>query len=379
MKIRNLKIDTKKIAALILSGSLVLTMAGCSKQETKNLPVEEPTTTVEESFEVESEVTRDQLRPSLTTTTDKEVTIVAPEADAPSFVYSDNIIGDIYYEESRMETRQKEAESLRYLFENKTNKSITVGDITHAAELSDVLNGYYPGPNEYSNTSYSGIVNFNVEDLYYRYQLALNRGTVDEFCAEQMKNEANVDAYVTFGCGTVKAAIEEELVRIAKTYVHSKENQLTSYAIVTDNNCPYIVLDFEGNIVKINITGDYMMNLIQILRDLNNHYNDALRTIEEDTDVYENSFTYNGGYIGHNDSAYFSAGDDYKKEDLRDGIYAYEGLRNGKYTSSITTNNSVDRLTVAQLVQMGYTNEQIQSAIVATMQLYMVNDYTISY
>lgn len=248
----------------------------------------------------------------------------------PVYAHVDDttIIGDINVAEDRTATRVAEAEAIDRLFSNQTNRVINVETVEHALELSDVLNGFNPGPNEYSNTSYNEIANFDLDGKYFEYIGEANRGNVDQFCANNMTNEAVIDAYTLFGCETVKNGLLAQLSNIAQSRLNVNNRSLSSVPHVgyTDNGV-FLVFNYQGQMIKVDLVGNTVDEVIANITDLMNHYNIAMDNMAGRNNEYENSFAYQGAYTGGTDSAYFSAGDDYRKEDIRRSIDLYYRLQ----------------------------------------------------
>lgn len=288
---------------------------------------------------------------------------VAPTT-AHAYVDANTITGDIAVTEDRTQTRVAEAEAIDALF---TSGAVDVATVERAIELSDALNGYYPGPNEYSNTSYNEVMNFDLNAKYAEYQSAVAAGRVNEFCANNMNNEAVIDAYTLFGCETVKNNILSEIASIAQGSLSVQNRTLSELPkIVINGNVISVILNYEGQYVKLDVMGGSVEEVIAACQDLMNHYNIGLDNAAGRNNEYENSFAYQGAYTAGTDSAYLSIGDDYRKDDLRRGISIYNTLkaRDLDVTASFAqADHLVDEGTKAYLRTFGYTEDQLNQFV----------------
>ncbi len=286
---------------------------------------------------------------------------------APTIAYAnvpnDNITGDIMIGQDRSAQRVEEANAINAKFSSQV---MPVSTIAHALELSDVLNGYNPGPNEFSNTSYGEIMGLDLEGIYGQYQGAVTNGTVASFCQNNMFNEAAIDAYTTFGCKTIVDAIYARIAEIAQSQLQVGGRVLTeSPRVGIDGNRIYVVLNYGGRLVKFDVTGSSVEETITLTTALMNHYYTAINNAAGYSSSYENSFAYQGAYNGGNDSAYFSAGDDDRKDEEKRGIEIYGTLTRDLSVSAAyaTPDHRVDAHSAEILRNMGYTEEMINSGI----------------
>ena len=276
-------------------------------------------------------------------------------------VPNDSITGDIYGD--RTPVRQEEARGLDAFF---SGQRMPVSVIEHAIELSDVINGYNPGPNEFSNTSYNEIVGLNLEGIYGEYQAAQTAGSVTQFCQNNMPNEAAIDAYTTLGCKTITDAIYAKIAEVAQSQLQVGGRQLTETPTVgIDGNRIYVVLNYGGKLVKFDVTGSSIEEIISITGALMNHYYTAINNVAGLSPNYENCFAYQGAYPGGTDSAYFSAGDDDRKDEEKRGLQLLHSLQGGLNVeaSYATTNHGLDAHSAELLRGLGYSEEQISSGI----------------
>ena len=278
-------------------------------------------------------------------------------------VPNDTITGDIAISTDRTVQRRNEVRDIDAKF---SGASMSVSTIEHALELSDVINGYNPGPNEYSNTSYGEIMGLDLEGIYAQYQTAQANGTTAQFCQNNLPNEAAIDAYTTFGCKTIVDAIYAKIAEIAQSQLNVNGRQLTERPTVgVDGDRIYVVLNYDGKLVKFDVTGSTVEETIAITQTLMNHYYIALNNAAGYSPNYENSFAYQGAYIGGQDSAYFSAGDDDRKDEEKYGIQVLRSL-DGELSISAsyaTADRRLDAHSVELLRTLGFTEEQINSGI----------------
>ncbi len=249
--------------------------------------------------------------------------IIAGMLSTPVYacVPQENIKGDLEYNVDRSAIKLSEANTLDNLFNNCTERQISLEEIKKAIILSDALNEYYPGPTELSNTDLDEIVGLDINELYREYNRALKRGRENNFCKEHIKELAAIDAFTLFSCRTVsnnlKNTIENRLAEIISSegiiitvWPNVTINEFETFAIVGTNR-GYIRYNLEGPVID-RVRNAYLF--------LNSQYNTAISNINGTSPYFDNAFVYNGVNSKTGMSVYLSFGDSERKDNLSEAM-----------------------------------------------------------
>lgn len=305
------------------------------------------------------------------------VTIVAAFTVVPTLasaaVPAENIIGDAQVTEDRTPIKLQDAKEIKkefYGFNKHGVQTITMDEVRKAIELSDILNGYFFDPVQYTNTTKEEVLNLDVDKLYEEYIIA-RYNEVDrtaEFCANHLEDKPAIDAYVTFVCGTVANNIQASVADSVNAVITTEGFKMTANPkVIIENNSLYVILEVEGQTQLVELTGEYAADIVNICNALNYHYHTALNNLAGHSNHYENTFAYNGINQETGESVWLSFPDDTKQTNLETGIAIYEQLENSENFEITSADPGFRReLTKAEkemLKSQGYDKYQIQNAV----------------
>lgn len=250
------------------------------------------------------------------------------------------------YKVNRTETKKTEAQTIENLFNNCTDRTITMKEVEKAITLSDVLNTYYPGPTELSNTDVDEIVNIDINDLYRQYTRAVRRGKEANFCAAHIGELASIDAFTLFACRTVTNELKTSIAnRIASIVASEGYTITTSPTVEINENEAYVVIGTSRGYIIYNLQGKVIDEAKTIVTYLESQYRTAINNANGTSTLADNAFRVNGVNPRYNTTVYLTFGDSDRKDMLTNGIgliskvktpEALEFSRTGTGTITIT-------------------------------------------
>lgn len=297
-------------------------------------------------------------------------------AEVPSV----NIIGDLQYTEDRTEVKRDDYRDIQrnfYGYDRYGNPTITTDEVRKSIELSNLLNGFYFDPVEYTNTRKSEVLNLNIDKLYENYLIAFSTNNDQDkyyYCLNNLTNKPAIDANITFSCGTIANYIKTSLGNRINSVIASEGYKITAdpQVVISDTSI-YVLVEVKGQLQKIELEGDICTEIINLYQTLNSTYTTALNNIGGYSNQYENSFAYNGIDIVSKESAWLSLPDEVKKENLLAGVELYETLETPEKLEIISNNpDEYENLTRAErkeLRNLGYDADQVSDAIKRTATL----------
>ncbi|MDE5888821.1 MAG: hypothetical protein K2H20_02250, partial [Bacilli bacterium] len=260
--------------------------------------------------------------------------VIASMISTPAYAYveQDDFIGEAEYCDTqyinRDETKLIEAQTIENLFNNCTERTITLDEIKKAITLSDVLNTYYPGPTELSNTDVDEIVSVDINGLYKDYTRALKRNNEAKFCQNHIGDLAAIDAFTLFSCRTVTNELKSSIATRISSIVTSEGYQVTVWPSVEINaNEAYVIIGTNNGYFRYNLEGPVIDEVKSVIAYLESQYTSAINIAKGTSNTYENAFVVNGVNPKTNTTVYLTFGDSDRKDTIVNGISLINKVR----------------------------------------------------
>ena len=240
---------------------------------------------------------------------------------ALAHVEPNDILGDEQYVEMYNETRAtvkaNDCAALREHFKGYDEygcETTTLDDIVKAKELSDLLASYDDPDFQYTNCTPNEIMCLDINGMYADYIDSVNNGTLYDFMMRNLTNKPAIDAYLNFAGLAVSGRIKENLANMIYNCVANEGRNITKYPTIEIRNRQiYAVVEFDGNVEVIELTGETAKSLETICSYLDSRTNKILANISGESPEYPQGLCYNGISSLTDESAYLSLPDDQYK------------------------------------------------------------------
>ena len=283
-----------------------------------------------------------------------------------------NIVGDLEYQKDRSHIKEDEYQDIVDYFngyDKKGNAYVTTDTIKKAIELSDLLNGYYFDPLYYTNTTKDEVVDLDINRIYERYTETNN---IVKFCNNNLENKPAIDAYITFACGNAANNIKSAIANRVYSQLLVEGRYINEYpsVYITDTEI-FAVAKVNNVLQKIEISGDAVIEIIDLYNALNDRYEKALNNIGGYSNRYDDSFAYNGvnskDKSKNKESVWLSLPDDVKKADITKSLALVEELNiMENYTfdcEDMYYKEDLSRSEERELRDLGYSNKEVTKGI----------------
>lgn len=284
--------------------------------------------------------------------------VLASLITTPAYAYvpQNDFIGEAeysdIYNQDRIETKQIETQTIENLFNNNTERTITISEVRKAIALSDALNTYYPGPTELSNTNVDEIVNININELFNDYTRETKGNYEYRFCQEHIGDLAAIDAFTLFSCRTVTNELKASIANRIASIVASEGYTITVWPTVEINaNEAYVVVGIPNGYIFYNLSGKVIEEAKSMVSTLEAQYRTAINNANGTSELADNAFRVNGVDPRYNETVYLTFGDSDRKEiltktiDIIDKIKKHEALEFVRTDSSTITISEPPKLT----------------------------------
>ncbi len=268
-----------------------------------------------------------------------------------------------------------EANIVEDSFTSSIYNEIDIDTVSHAIELSDVLNSYYPSPNEYSNTTVKEIINVDINDIYNEYESIdhTNDSAVASFCQGHLGDLAAIDGFTV--CS--QRAVSSEIIRALTDKIDdnfsikghpdlTKEPEVVIDPIAMDNGeQPFIIYNYETQLIKVMLSGTGMREIADAYIETNNEYQYLKAFLNGSADEFSASFAEQGVDANREWTVFLSSGNDNRKEMLKEGIEVINKIKNGEYPIEMDFtpyNEPVDDATKDYLLSHGYNQQLVANS-----------------
>ena len=305
------------------------------------------------------------------------VSVLCP-VTAHAYVKGENIVRDedYYTMYQRDEIRSNDVAVIDQMF----TQDVTIDEVLAAIEVSDAINSYYPGPNQYINTNLEEVTSLDVLDLKDDLNRAQNRNKDKSYCKSLRDEMAAVDAYTLFGNRTVTYNIEKLVCAKVTQLFQGYGMNVKECKLYIGEDYAFALVSNDKEVCKVNLTGEFFEQLKSLYLTMNGKYMMAIKDMKGIETETENSFCYNGVNVEDGQSAWLSIGDDERKAILRDGIMYLSLLEEdesiGYDCPDLYSRNKCDKSEVQMLKDLGYTKQQINKNKEFTLEMSRVMTYT---
>ena len=305
------------------------------------------------------------------------VSMLSP-VTAYAYVKGENIVRDEDYHTmyQREEIRKNDVVVIDQMF----SKDVTIEELLAAIELSDAINSYYPGSNEYINTNLEEVTELDVMELKNGLDKAQNRNKEKSYCKSLREEMAAIDAYTLFGSKTILTKVEGLLKAKLTELFQGYGMNVKACKLYIGEEYAFALVSNDKEVCKVNLTGEFFEQLRTVCLALNSKYNMATNDMQGIETETENSFCYNGVNVVDGKSAWLSIGDDERKDLLKEAItlvYALEKDESIGYDCpDLYSRNKCDREEKKMLQDLGYTKQQISKNKEFTLEMSRVIAYT---
>lgn len=308
--------------------------------------------------------------------------------EALAYVSPSDILGDEQYVEMYNETRdavkQNDAVALQEHFKGYDEygcETTTLDDICKARALSDLLASYSDPSYEYTNCTPAEIMSLNINDLYNQYLYAQSNGTVYDFIVNNLTNKPAIDAYLNFAGLAVSARIKEDLANMVYSCIVNEGRNITKYPTIEIRNRQiYAVVEFDGNVELIELTGESTKDLEKICSYLDARTNMILKNVSGESVDYPQGLCYNGVSRVTDESAYLSLPDDQYKNIITSSAFRAEEAKYYEnfeyYVEDPAIGYGLGSNEVELLSELGYTSNMINNARLRYAGIYPAQTYT---
>ena len=292
-------------------------------------------------------------------------------SEALAHVNPEDILGDAQYTEIYGESRDsfKECDvlALKNYFRGYDEygcETITAQDIYKACYISDSLASYDDPMYQYTNCTPSEVIGLDINGIYNDYYYSES----SDFIARNLTNKPAVDAYLNFAGLAVSNRIKEDLANMIYSCIVDDGRVITKYpSIKVRNGHIYAVVETEGQVQVIEITGDAAMQLANICGYLDARTDMIFRNISGESNEYPQGIAYNGVSRVTNESAYLALPDlDYKRT-IADAAETAENMKYynffDMYVDAPELGYGLNVNEVELLYSMGYSTDVVNNAV----------------
>ena len=266
-----------------------------------------------------------------------------------------------------IERKLTEAKVVEDTFTSSIYNEVDIDTVSHAIELSDVLNAYYPSPNEYSNTTIKEIINVDIEAIYDEYQSIdhSDEKAVASFCLGHLGDLAAIDGFTLCSERTVSSEIKRALTdKIDDKFFITGHPELTrepevviDKAAINDGQQPFIIYNYETQLIKVILAGTGMREIADAYIETDTQYQYLKAFLNGTADEFSASFVSQGVDSKNEWTVFLSSGNDHRKEMLKNGIDVINKIKSGEYSIEMDYtpyNEPIDEATKNYLLSQGY-------------------------
>lgn len=263
-----------------------------------------------------------------------------------AYVPQSEFIGEAEYcnthNVNRSTTKEVEAQTIENLFNNWTERTVTISEIEKAITLSNTLNNYYPGPTELSNTDVDEIVSVDINGLYKEYTRAVKRNREAKFCQNHIGDLAAIDAFTLFSCRTVTNELKTSIANRIASIVASEGYKVTVWPSVEINATEaYVIIGTNCGYIRYNLQGPIIDEAKNIVSYLESQYTTAINNARGTSTLHDNAFVVNGVDPRYNTTVYLTFGDSDRKDTLTNGISIVNKLNTFEALEFSRTGNTI--------------------------------------
>ncbi len=246
------------------------------------------------------------------------------------------------YNVNRRVTKEAEAQTIENLFNNCTERIVTISEIEKAITLSNALNTYYPGPTELSNTDVDEIVSVDINALYNEYTRAVKRNREAKFCQNHIGDLAAIDAFTLFSCRTVTNELKSAITNRIASIVASEGYKITAWPAVEINATEaYVIIGTNYGYIRYNLQGPIIDEAKNVISYLEAQYTTAINNARGTSTLHDNAFVVNGVNPYYNTTVYLTFGDSDRKDTLTNGISIIDKLNTFEALEFSRTGNTI--------------------------------------
>lgn len=271
--------------------------------------------------------------------------------------------------------RLTEATLVEDSFTSSIYEKLDVDTVSHAIELSNLLNSYYPSPSLYSNTTIREIINVDIEAIYDEYKSIDpdDQERISAFCQKYLPQLAAIDGFTLCSQRTVSTEIASALVeRIDEEFdIKGNPSLISEPEVIIDpiainqGEQPFIIYTYETQLIKVILSGAGMEEINNAYITTNNEYNYLKAFLNGSVDEFSDSFVHQGVDENNEWTVYLSSGNDDRKEILQNGIDVINTIKCDGYDIEMDFTpyqEPIDENTKNYLIAKGYNKNLVNNS-----------------